>query len=166
VEEWANVVRLRVAAQETGLAERYLVAAGIAESRLRNSWRRPERPSDDAEFWPDVSEGLLQQTVAWSIEYREMGGDPQVYPGPLPVAAILEKYRDPDHAIDRALPQLVRAYEKAEGDDLDALCYYNKPNRDPAKNTNRHRYEAALGLADRILAGEPIAEVLELHKRR
>lgn len=124
------------------------------------------RPQDDEAFWVDNSEGLLQQTVRWSPEWigwaRANDLDPAEFPGSEMIETIMEKYRNPAHAIDRALPQLIRAWENADGDALDALCLYNRPNANPKINKNRQRYADALEMADRILAGEPVAEVLEL----
>jgi len=136
-----------------GFDPRVLLALCIAEAepesgRLINpTKRRPEDPADDLSYWPDVSGGCCQQTVRWSAEYiQDFGRVYKEYPGPEYTQAVLEKYYDPQYALQVAAMKLAGFLIK-HPDPVDALCLYNKNSEDPATNPHRNRYAESYGRA-------------------
>lgn len=155
-----NIERAKYYAALYDTDPEYVLGGVIAESGCWSANRRPKNPAQDPAYWPDVSEGVLQQTVAWSDEYLDEGGDPDTYPGPATVERILALYRNPDHAFRQALPKLVATLNEAGGNKLAGLCLYNAPAIDPAVNPNRGDYSRGLHAASKILAGQSWREVL------
>lgn len=148
-----DYIRAVTAAPAYGIDVRLGVGLIIAESAFDRYARRPLDSSRDPDFWPDVSAGLCQQTVAWSDELRAYGLSPWVYPGEGITAEILGAYYDPDHSIDVGFSKLAH-YRGSTDNDLDALCLYNGPGLPVEENPNREAYRKALVLADRLLTGE------------
>lgn len=137
-------------ANEHGIPPVALVALGVAESGLDPLARRPANPLKDAEYWPDVSGGLMQAAVRWTKEYQDAGYDGS-YPGPEATERILRLYYDPEHSLRTAAPLLKHYLQRANGDPILAMLYYNGPNKDPATNPNRANYERGLAQARMIL---------------
>ena len=143
-------------ADEYGIPRLAMLACGVAESDLVWSARRPRDSADDARYWPDVSAGVWQQTVAWSPEFAAAGGfGTSPYPGPTITSRILSLYYDPEHAGRVAAPQ-IKAWLAAEGGDIvRGLCRYNWPAQDPDLNPNKANYERGLRGAAQLLAESP-----------
>src|SRR5204862_6365639 len=57
---------VNAAAEREQCSARGLVALGIAESNLCECARRPTDPVDDQAYWPDVSGGIMQQTILYA----------------------------------------------------------------------------------------------------
>ncbi len=99
----------------------------------------------------DISFGVGQQTVRWADE----GDHTQTVKNVLYIRSL---YFDVPFAVNRAAAKLA-AYVSKYGDDLEALCRYNKPSVEGAKNSNRSNYERGLAKADQILStmeGNPV----------
>lgn len=92
----------------------------------------------------DISFGVGQQTVRWADE----GDHTQTVKN---VLYIRSKYFDVPFAVDRAAAK-ISPYIRQYGNDLEALCRYNKPLLEGAKNPNRSKYERGLAKADEILS--------------
>lgn len=96
----------------------------------------------------DISFGVGQQTVRWATE----GDHTQSAEN---VLYIRDLYFDPVHAVFVAGTK-IRGYKITHGDDLEALCRYNKPLIAGKNNPARANYERALVQADAMLSeGEP-----------
>lgn len=132
-----------------------LLALAIAESGLNPYARRPRDPGADAAYWTDVSHGLYQQTVRWSVEYREWcaanGHAPADFPGSDVCEQIGSLYYNPEHAGAVAVAQLRAKLEQTGGDILGALSRYNKPNMEPSENPNLPNYERGMAAATALL---------------
>ena len=141
-------------ADEYGIPRLAMLACAVAESDLVWCARRPRDAADDQRYWPDVSAGVWQQTVAWSPEFSAAGGGgTSPYPGPIVTSQILSQYYDPEHAGQVAAPQ-IKVWLAAEGGDiLRGLCRYNWPAQDPDRNPNNANYARGLRTAAELLAG-------------
>lgn len=100
----------RVAA-EWGIPPVLLLACGIAESNLRWNARRPTDPNKDADYWPDVSGGIHQQTVRYDPEYQ--GGS--AYPGPAETERILQRQYDVERSAHVAAENLKKKLTQVMG---------------------------------------------------
>ncbi|MCC6224713.1 MAG: hypothetical protein IT201_14615 [Thermoleophilia bacterium] len=144
-----------------------MLGCAIAESGLDPSARRPGRPDQDEEYWPDVSFGAWQQTVRWAPEYR--GGDD--FPGPEEISRVGSLYLDPCHASEVAARNLAAKFHDASPTlDLENLlrdlCEYNWPagherawTPETEANYRRGLAEAALILSGQSVPAEtPVPE--------
>jgi hypothetical protein len=138
-------------AEEFGIPARVLLGLGIAESNLRWNARRPVDPADDARYWPDVSGGVAQQTVRWSMEYAEAGYTSGV-PSPAFIESVLQRYYDPRHSFRVAAPTIAHNLAKY-GDALQSLNAYNLPSGN-GWSPNESNYRNGLLEADRRLSSE------------
>lgn len=98
-------------ASEWGIPPALLLACAVAESNLRWDARRPADPARDAEYWPDVSGGVHQQTVRYDPEYR--GGEN--YPGAQEVERILQLQYDVERSSHVAAANLKVKLKQAMG---------------------------------------------------
>jgi hypothetical protein len=137
-------------ADETGIPRDALLGLAISESNLDPFARRPRTAADDERSWPDVSGGIFQPAVKWTKEYQAGGFDGS-YPGPEATERILQLYYDPEHAARTAAPLLKHYLQRANGDPILAMLYYNGPNKDPVTNPNRGNYERGWREARAIL---------------
>jgi hypothetical protein len=144
---------LVMVADREGVPRRALLALAYAESNWNARARRPVSPSQDVAYWPDVSSGAFQQTVAFSDELKALGLTWQVYPGPQITARILDRYYDVDHSARVAAGKLrtLLARPDVAGNHLLALFRYNKPNGTPALAAQQN-YQNGLAKADELLA--------------
>ncbi len=152
--EGEDLARFIVAvADRAGVPRRALLGLAYAESTWHSDARRPTDPAKDEEFWPDVSGGAFQQTVAFSDELHAMGRPWQEYAGPEIVEQILAAYYDPEHAATVAARKLkaLLARPDVQGDDLLGLCRYNKPNAEASAGVQAN-YRRGLAHADEFLA--------------
>lgn len=161
-EDFARFV-VRVADREQ-VPRRALLGLAFAESGWRSDARRPTDPARDPQFWPDVSGGGFQQTVAFSEELHALRLDHRVYPGPAIVEQILSRYYEPEHAATVAARKLkaLLARSDVRGDEFVALCRYNKPNAAASPGVQAN-YRNGLARADEFLAGisqQPTSEVI------
>lgn len=92
----------------------------------------------------DISFGVGQQTVRWADE----GDHTQSIEN---VLYIRDLYFDPVYAIKVAAKKL-QGYLFTYGDELEALCRYNKPFIPGNKNPNRQNYINGLASAESLLA--------------
>lgn len=156
---------ITAAADAAGISRVALLALAIAESNLDPNARRPTDPAQDQSFWPDVSMGLMQQTVRWSSEYAAWcvatGHLPATFPGADVIAQIGNLYYDPAHALAVAVPQLKRWLDQGLSP-LDALCRYNKPAADPMTNPNRANYKRGLTAAYQMLGTPSVGTTLNI----
>ena len=143
-----EIIALVVAkAHEHGLVPYELLGGVIAESGL----------NPDAErygVWPDVSFGLLQQTVKFAEE-----GDHT--PSPENVALIRRLYSDPAHALDVGAAKFKHWRYDPEVSALQAWTAYNLPASyrfwpDVPNVEQRENYRAGLAEAQRILGAPPV----------
>jgi hypothetical protein len=99
--------------------------------------------------WPDVSFGLLQQTVKFADE-----GDHS--DSAVNIDLIRRLYSDPVHALDVGIKKFAYWRHDPEISALDAWCRYNWPAREPSLNPNRANYANGLAEAQRILGATPM----------
>jgi hypothetical protein len=92
----------------------------------------------------DVSFGVGQQTVRWSDEGDHTHSVENVL-------YIRNLYFNPAYAIEVA-GRKIAGYWRTYGDDLEALCRYNKPNIPGEQNGNRANYIRGLESADNKLS--------------
>jgi len=155
-------------ADREGVPRRALLGLAYAESTWHSGARRPTDPARDEEFWPDVSGGAFQQTVAFSDELHARGLNWRSYPGPDVVAEILDAYYDPDHAATVAAGKLRALLGRADvkGDEFLGLCRYNKPNAEASAGVQAN-YRRGLEQADAFLATfsdeQPDEQPVEAH---
>ena len=140
-------------ADRENLPRRVLLALAYAESTWDAQKRRPVNQSQDPAFWPDVSGGAFQQTVAFSDEFAARGLNPSNYPGAQITEEILSRYFDLDHAARVAARKLrtLLARPDVGGDHLLALFRYNKPNGTPSPQAQQN-YRNGLVKTDEFLA--------------
>lgn len=99
--------------------------------------------------WPDVSFGLLQQTVKFADEGDHSGSAENI-------DLIRRLYSDPVHALDVGIAKFKYWRHDPDISALDAWCRYNWPARDPNLNPNRANYANGLAEAQRILGASPM----------
>lgn len=112
-------------ADEVGIPRLLLLATAIAESNLNPNARRPVSAQQDAAYWPDVSGGLMQQTVRYDPDYR--GGDE--YPGRAMIDQILFAQMDPERSLRVGAKNLNQKWEGTTTDEalLRTMYKYNWP---------------------------------------
>lgn len=155
------IAKSNAMADHYGMPARMMLGLLIAESNLGQYARRPVKAIDDRRYWTDVSAGVAQQTVRWSLEYR--GGDlvlgghnPDVFPGAPEIERCMQLYWNPDHAINVAAKQLAGYWLAFEPDQLETMCRYNKPTLPGDQNPNQANYQRGLDEADKLLSGGDI----------
>lgn len=158
------------AADAAGIPRLLVLACGIAEGNLRWDARRPTDPSRDADYWPDVSVGVWQQTIRWAAEHlkaaSKAGRDPAAFPGAGTIAAIGEAYLDAEYAAEVASAQLKAKWDGRADDAgfLRAMYLYNWPagGGKPFSAQHEANYKRGLAEAKTILGGAVPAAPIKL----
>jgi hypothetical protein len=145
-------------ADEYGLPRLLLLGCAIAESNLNPRARRPTSAQQDAAFWPDVSGGLMQQTVRYDPAYR--GGS--TFPGVAETERVIALQLDPERSL-RVGAENLKDKWRLEGsvqDDeafLRTMYRYNWPGGlgQPYTADHQANYERGLREAREILGEAP-----------
>lgn len=150
----------RSAARAAGIPETLLIACGVAESNLNPKARRPKDPAQDAQYFPDVSGGLFQQTVRYDPAYK--GGSD--YPGPDEVTRVLNLQFDPERSAKVAAENLAQKWAMYKPDLFKALCAYNWPGGGgkPYSAAHAQNYQRGLAEAERMAGAADTGASLKL----
>jgi hypothetical protein len=142
-------------ADEEGIPRLLLLGTAQAESNLNPLARRPTTPDQDATYWPDVSGGLMQQTVLYDPDYK--GG--ASYPGPAETARVLALQYDPERSLRVGAKNLKGRWDGTVSDDafLAAMYKYNWPagKGRPYSAAHAANYQRGLREARAIMAQLP-----------